>query len=237
MNAAWDLEMPSGMKFVLMSLCDQANDAGQCFPSVATIAKRCSMSERAVQGHIKTLEEMGYLVRKERVGHSTLYCLDPRRFCTPAESAPPQKLRHTPAKSAPPPPQNLHPTPAESAGDPRRICTHNHHLTTIEPPVEPKENQKRASVLRPDGVPEQVWSDFLKTRKGQKALLTETALRGIEREAEKAGITLTAALETCCERGWRSFKADWQTASSFGRRPTKAIEEIRHEQHQTEEPA
>lgn len=32
---------------------------------------------------------------------------------------------------------------------------------------------------------------------------------GIQREAEKAGITLEEALSTCCERGWQGFKAEW----------------------------
>ena len=31
----------------------------------------------------------------------------------------------------------------------------------------------------------------------------------LAREAEKAGISLEAALSTCCERGWQGFKASW----------------------------
>ena len=108
MTEAWKAELPSGRKFVLLSLCDNANDQGECYPSIAMIAKRCSMSVRAVQGHILALESDGVVVRVERIGRSTLYRINPRRICTPAESAPPQ---------------NLHPTPAESAPHPRRICT------------------------------------------------------------------------------------------------------------------
>lgn len=212
MNAAWDLEMPSGMKFVLMSLCDQANDAGQCFPSVATIAKRCSMSERAVQGHVKALEEAGFLARRERVGHSTLYCLDPRRICTPADSAPPQNLRLNPADSAPTPPQILRGTPADSAP-----------ITTTEPSIEPKGNHQKVALAQPDGVPDQVWADFLSLRKAKKAPLTSTALEGIAREAAKAGRTLGDVLALCCTRGWQGFRADWltDTKSASATRPAK----------------
>jgi hypothetical protein len=46
-------------------------------------------------------------------------------------------------------------------------------------------------------------------RKHKKAVLTETALKGIKAEAGKAGLSLEAALQTCCERGWAGFKADW----------------------------
>lgn len=63
----------------------------------------------------------------------------------------------------------------------------------------------------PDGVALPVWQDFLKTRKTK---ITDTALNGIRREAEKAGITLETALQTCCTRGWQSFRADWAGVES-----------------------
>lgn len=68
----------------------------------------------------------------------------------------------------------------------------------------------------PDGelfpeVPEAVIRDFRKLRNKLRAPITETAANGIRREAEKAGITVEAALRMCCERGWRGFKAEWVT--------------------------
>lgn len=82
--------------------------------------------------------------------------------------------------------------------------------TTDEPPrKEEKPKRKRTSVARPDGVSEQVWEDFSALRTKRRAPITETALKGIQREAEKAGITLEEALSTCCERGWQGFKAEW----------------------------
>lgn len=81
---------------------------------------------------------------------------------------------------------------------------------TDEPPrKEEKPKRKRTSVARPDGVSEQVWEDFSALRAKRRAPITETALKGIQREAEKAGITLEEALSTCCERGWQGFKAEW----------------------------
>ena len=63
----------------------------------------------------------------------------------------------------------------------------------------------------PEGVSIQVWQDFQKLRKTLKAPITDTAMSGINREAEKAGLTLDAALTMCVERSWRGFKADWAT--------------------------
>lgn len=97
--------------------------------------------------------------------------------------------------------------------------------------------RKRGALSRPEEIPEPVWQGFLQLRKAKRAPLSLTALEGIKREADKAGITLADAMSTCCNRGWTGFKADWLNTPSFGRRATKAIEEVRHEQHQTEEPA
>ena len=60
--------------------------------------------------------------------------------------------------------------------------------------------------VKPDSVEDQIWKDYLSTR---KAKVTVTAIQGIEREARKAGVTLNEALRICAERGWRGFKADW----------------------------
>jgi uncharacterized protein YdaU (DUF1376 family) len=72
-----------------------------------------------------------------------------------------------------------------------------------------KENTRLKAVSCPVGVSEQVWSDFLATRKTGRAAVTETAIAGIEREAKKAGWSLEAALQECSIRGWRGFKAEW----------------------------
>jgi len=73
------------------------------------------------------------------------------------------------------------------------------------------ENTKRtrARAVRPDSVPERVWQDFQAIRAAKRSPLTDTALNGIRREAEKAGLSLAAALSLCCERGWQGFNAGW----------------------------
>jgi DNA-binding transcriptional ArsR family regulator len=205
MTEAWKADMPSGRKFVLLSLCDNANDQGECYPSIPMIAKRCSMSERAVQGHVQDLRKAGILAIHERHGRSSIYTINPRRICTPAESAPPQ---------------NLHPTPAESAP-----------ITVIEPSIEPSVNRqaprKAVSIDRPDEVDEQVWIDFLAIRKAKRSPLSATALAGIAREADKAGITLSDALVVCCERGWTGFRADWYASTASRTAAQQPVETFR----------
>jgi uncharacterized protein YdaU (DUF1376 family) len=59
------------------------------------------------------------------------------------------------------------------------------------------------------GVSESVGRDWLTLRKAKKAAATETAIGGIAREAQTAGLSLHDALSVCCSRGWAGFKAEW----------------------------
>jgi uncharacterized protein YdaU (DUF1376 family) len=70
-------------------------------------------------------------------------------------------------------------------------------------------NQQPNKLHTPNGVLQSVWEDFVQQRKAKKAAITETALKGIEREARKANISLNDALQEICARGWTGFKAEW----------------------------
>lgn len=68
---------------------------------------------------------------------------------------------------------------------------------------------KESNIYRPADVSIQVWDDFVSHRKKVKAQLTQTALNGIIKQAEKANWPLEDALTEICTRGWKSFKAEW----------------------------
>lgn len=83
-----------------------------------------------------------------------------------------------------------------------------------EPELEIKNTNTRkrtpaAVAAPPEGVSPSVWEDFLQLRKVKKAPMTNAALAGLIREAEKANWTLEQAISECCARGWTGFKADW----------------------------
>ena len=213
MTAAWKSNIPSGRKMVLLALCDNANDQGECFPSISMLSEKCSMSERSVFSHIAYLEKSGAIKRENRLGRSTVYHLDPCKFCTPKQSLTPATVAGvrslTPAEFAPPPLQNLHPTPATVAPTPANSA-----------PITIKEPDTNTGIpnTTPEGVEVSVWRDFQKLRKSQRAPITDTALAGIRREAGKAGVSMNDALQLCCERSWRGFKAEW-----VADKPGKAI--------------
>lgn len=89
---------------------------------------------------------------------------------------------------------------------------------------EPLTNNHNKNILIPEGMNVVVWSDYLKLRNRQKKPLTETALKGLEREAGKAGIPLVDALQICCERGWVGFKAEWLKSNT----PAKPADKMKN---------
>lgn len=198
MSQCWPLQgMSPAQKAVLISLADQANDDGYCWPSVGTIASRTCLSERAVQGAIKWLQSARLLGASERRGTSSVYQI------TPAAYAPPQEMRPaanapTPADAAPPPPQMLHPTPADAAPKPSM----NRHLNRKEP----KDTRADATgFVLPDWIPADAWAAFMETRKTKKAKSTAYALGLIVKslEAFKAGgHDPLAILNTSIKAGW-----------------------------------
>ena len=74
-NQAIAQPLPPARRAVLVALADMANHAGACWPSVATIARRACLSVRSVFAHLKALEGVGVLMRRARIGRSSLYTL------------------------------------------------------------------------------------------------------------------------------------------------------------------
>jgi uncharacterized protein YdaU (DUF1376 family) len=66
----------------------------------------------------------------------------------------------------------------------------------------------------PSGVSESIFKDYLEVRKAKKAKWTETALKGLQREADKAKMSLEQVMQLCCERNWVGFKAEWASSQN-----------------------
>lgn len=218
MSACWPLQMPPTQKAVLISLADNANDHGECWPSQPKIAERTCLNERTVRNAIRWLEEAGYLVADRSNGRHTRYVVTstPEPRSTPESDSAPE--RHSGQ------PRNVVPKPRNLVPEPRNVVPPNRK----EPSRSVRSNRKvdptPADLL--SGLPEKLIADFIKVRKAKKLPLTETAVEGLQREARKAGLSLEAAVRMCCERGWGGFKADWvnrdsgqQMANDPGRLP------------------
>ena len=108
-----------------------------------------------------------------------------------------------------------------SAKKPLKTKTDKTQMVSNENPTETQTTnyklQTKNYINTPDGVALTLWSDFLTLRKAKKLPITQTALDGIAREAEKAGLTMAQAITVCCERGWGGFKADWLKAEAVAK--------------------
>jgi hypothetical protein len=82
-----------------------------------------------------------------------------------------------------------------------------------------QEKRKRSpGVACPSDVDQQTWDDYMTVRKAKRAPMTATALKLLNGEATKAGLSLQAAVSICCERSWASLKADWLLGDGSGSR-------------------
>jgi hypothetical protein len=80
MHWAWSLALPPTPKIVLLALADEANDDGQTFPSVAYLARKCSLGDRTVQRVLRRLTRDRYVsvehrFRRDRARTSNEYRL------------------------------------------------------------------------------------------------------------------------------------------------------------------
>ena len=178
-------------KLVLIKLADNANDDGICFPSYQYIADVCEISKASARTHIDALIEMGFISKKARKNKdgssSNLYILHLGKGI-PADSTG---------------------MPADSTGGMPADSTITYHSINQSSNLK-KTKQKSAVVLLAEfGIGGQLADDFIAHRKSKKATITETVLKGYQREADKAGIALAEAIEISIIRNWQGFNANW----------------------------
>ncbi|WP_336724690.1 helix-turn-helix domain-containing protein [Achromobacter ruhlandii] len=240
MSACWPIQTKTAVqKAVLMSMADNANDEGVCWPSISYIVMRTCAGERTVQDAIKWLIKHGAITASGRTGRSTVYTVTPAKFAppqdmhprsirTPADSAPPQDSHLTPAAAAPPPPQQPRPTPANAAPrtviEPKEEPSRNRQGGASAPDVSEAQGKKSTAKgegglksgdtlgvkdLVAEGVERQHAQDWLKVRKDKKQPLTRTAWDLVVLEAEKAGLPVAEAVRISAENSWAGFRASW----------------------------
>jgi len=87
MGLCWPLKMAATLKAVLISLADNANDQGYCWPSIATICERTCLSERTVRNALRDLERIGLLETAIGAMKSNRYIIHARAYVARLEAA------------------------------------------------------------------------------------------------------------------------------------------------------
>jgi predicted transcriptional regulator len=158
MSLVWSLDLIDSQKIVLLALADSANDEGHCWPSMSSLVRKCSKGERTIQAVIKELVKAGHVTRHEKPGKGCNYYIHPRSDCAPAKTAPPQRLRDTPAAVADKPSRTV--------------------IKEIEAKASTSSAREPNPFPKPEWADVQVWSDFMANRKAKKARNTATAYKG-----------------------------------------------------------
>ena len=106
--------------------------------------------------------------------------------------------------------ENFSQTGEKSSSDlVKKVHTQNNNKNTIQNNNKKNTKKSESDLLAEFGIVGQLAEDFLKLRKAKSAPITETALKGFQREAAKAGISLSDAITIAIERNWRGFSASW----------------------------
>lgn len=148
MTLAWAVVLPHSAKLVLLALADNANDEGDCWPSIPTLASKCCMHRSTVMRMLGELEERRHITRSMETGKTNLYRVHPLQPATgptaesevdPSQSATSRILR--PVAQSDPTRRSLRPPPV-AACDPTRRSLRPRNV--MEPSIEPSGNRQRA---------------------------------------------------------------------------------------------
>jgi len=209
---------PASMKFVLVSLGDNAQHDGMAWPSIAALCEKTGLDRKTVISALNRLEQAGFLSdsgkRTGSTGQVKVYRFNFDRLKDTENGTVPKTEQYRNSR------QRVPKTTGNSTVFPHK-STENGTRNPQEPP-EPSGNPQDApsapaaepvwkplQALIAAGVKKQTAKDWLALRKAKTAPVTETVFDLATQAAKQAGVTLQQALEICCVRGWTGYKAEW----------------------------
>lgn len=178
--------------------------------SVSQFMKVTGLSNKAVISACESLVEREILERKSGDRNTGIYSIKTYKTATSEKSS---LVKNFPATS-----EKSSPVTSEKS---------SHTINNIKNNIQNtnKKNTKKSDLdlLADFGITGQLADDFMIHRKACKAPITGTALKGFQREADKAGIPLAEAITISIERNWRGFKSewDWRGGGVIHRQPQK----------------
>lgn len=221
MALCWPLYMPPTCKSVLISLADQANDQGVCWPSFAGICERTCFGRTAVIEALQWLEERGYMSIEKRQGANNRYLLNMSKLAQ-REIEPVRETNRSAKRTGTPGEPVREPDPSgrranQSAS--RTAPVRQADPNRQEPSQPPDKRVVTLTVdqLMKDGLTEQTAIEWLQRRKQRRAPLTPRAWEGMKDEAAKAGWDIESAIRKALQRGWQTFDSEFVQPKPTGR--------------------
>ena len=150
----------------------------------------------AVINALKNLVDTGLLVRKVGTRNTSVYAINLFKNRTSSESELVQKVNCTGSES-------------ELVTSSESEHTKNNIKNTTQNTNKKNTKKSDLDLLANFGITGQLADDFIVLRKAKKAPITETALKGYQSEADKAGISICEAVAIAIKRNWQGFNASW----------------------------
>lgn len=196
MTQAWVAHVDSHTdKLVLLALADNANDAGECYPSLMNIAQRCEMHRTTVVHAIQSLEAAGHLSRQIRSGRNTFYMVHPSLSATSSAEQPVaqnnQSLSATnQSLSATSPSPLINPSPSENRHKPSK-------RTRVTIPDEPP----------PSNLNVEAWHRWEQYRREIRKALKPASIPAAQRQLAAYGPDQEAVVEQSIANGYQGLFA------------------------------
>ena len=180
--------------------------------SVSQFMKVTGLSNKAVISACESLVEREILERKSGDRNTGIYSIKTYKTATSEKSSLVKNFPATSEKSSPVTSEKSSPVTSEKSS-PVTSEKSSHTINNIKNNIQNtnKKNTKKSDLdlLADFGITGQLADDFIVLRKAKKAPITETALKGYQSEADKAGISICEAVAIAIKRNWHGFNASW----------------------------
>ena len=170
-----------------------ANGEGCYYGSISYLAELVGVHYNTAQGILKDLTKRGFLCKEEHIISGVKFC----HYQVKKEGS---EIVEGPQNLGTPSTKNVDNNKIDSKDISPRILKD----TAPQGAVSQKDILRKFVAL---GCDESVLNDWVAARKGAK--VTASVLEGMQREADKAGISLAEAVRICAENSWRGFRADY----------------------------
>lgn len=187
---------------LLLALSDYANDAGECWPSIASLCKKTRASERTVRRQLRALEEDGWLETGLAKGPNGTNRYTVRHPATGGNMTPGHY--DPPCTDGPSPPVTVAPPPGHSYG-PRTVIEPS--LNRQSPPTPPRGKDEEAREILLSVLSEEAADAYIEHRRAKRAKLTPQAARLIARKLD-GHPNPTAVVEESIANGWTGVFPD-----------------------------
>ena len=196
MARVWPLQMAHTDKLVLLALADNANDEGQCWPSVSSLCEKTCLSDRAVQHAVARLTEAGHVSVNRRYKKSNVFVVHPV-YPEPRSPERPSPENPSPERNDISTPNDVHPLKTEPS------------KRTVKGVTELSLHQS---------LPRTSWEEWLAYRRENRYPLSPRALsKQLKLLADYDTATQSEIIDTAINAGWQGlFRPKGKSKSKDG---------------------